>query len=119
MHLGNPFWKYVIVFSVLGAVLAYQYIKRLNESAVPTSILQQEYVQLPSLFSNKCESSKSQGVELESTGGSRPAQRQGSERIVFVENASDRIIMVDVGSGVSSSVPGGNGDTAIHAVGYQ
>ena len=95
-----------------------QYLKRINEGVVPAGVLQQEYVQLPSVFGG----GGGEGIELKSKGGARPAPGQkSSERIVMVENASDRIIMVDVGAG-GVSQPGagaGDGDTASKDVGYQ
>lgn len=107
-----------------------QYLKRLNEGAVPQGVLQQEYVQLPNFFGKGgggggTFTSKHEGVELERKGGTRPCPgMKGSDRIVMVENASDRIIMVDVGGGGSTSSgrqesSGGNGDTASQDVGYQ
>lgn len=169
MHLGNPFWKYVIVAVIVGSILAYQvacahhplctaahllspvccvrprkrgegatwladfvrvraqYLKRVNEGVVPAGVLQQEYVQLPSMFGGGG-GGGGDGVELKSKGGTRPCPgMKGSDRIVMVENASDRIIMVDVGGGGSSQRGAGagdggaskDGDTASKDVGYQ
>jgi len=124
MHLGNPFWKYIIVAIVVSVVLAFQYLKRLNDGAIPGAA--QEYVQLPNLFGGGggAAGGRKEGVELESKGGARPCQgMKSSDRIVQVENASDRIIMVDVGGGGGSAqtsrAGAGNGDTASQDVGYQ
>jgi len=121
MHLGNPFWKYIIVALVVGVILAFQYLKRINEGVVPAGVLQQEYVQLPNFLGGGGSSGKKDGVELESKGARPCPGMKGSDRIVMVENASDRIIMVDVGGGAA---PGGSGvtsssDTASQDVGYQ
>ena len=105
----------------------YQYLKRINDGAVPAGVLQQEYVQLPSMFGGG--GTRDSSVELKNKGGTRPCPgMKGSDRIVMVENASDRIIMVDVGGGSSQSASGGgggggggggDGDTASKDVGYQ
>ena len=98
-----------------------QYLKRINEGAVPAGVLQQEYVQLPNFLGGGGSSGKNDGVELENKGARPCPGMKGSDRIVMVENASDRIIMVDVGGGAA---PGGSGvtsssDTASQDVGYQ
>lgn len=100
-----------------------QYLKRLNDGAIPAGVLQQEYVQLPTLFGGSSGGGgRKEEVELESHGGSRPCKgMKSSDRIVQVENASDRIIMVDVGGGSSGSsrAGGSKSDKASVHSGYQ
>jgi len=113
---------YVKVSTDVGCKCA-QYLKRLNDGVIPAGVLQQEYVQLPTLFGGSSGGGgRKEGVELESHGGSRPCKgMKSSDRIVQVENASDRIIMVDVGGGDSgSSWAGGrkSDKTSVHS-GYQ
>lgn len=98
-----------------------QYIKRINEGAVPAGVLQQEYVQLPNFLGGGNSSGKKEGVELENKGARPCPGMKASDRIVMVENASDRIIMVDVGGGGAAPPVSraGNGDTASEDVGYQ
>lgn len=88
---------------------------------MPAGVLQQEYVQLPNFLGGGGSlSGKKEGVELESKGARPCPGMKGSDRIVMVENASDRIIMVDVGGGGAAPGSGaGNRDTASEDVGYQ
>jgi hypothetical protein len=103
-----------------------QYLKRINDGIVPAGVLQDQYVQLPSFMGGGggTGGSGKDGFELKNKGGTKPCPgMKGSDRIVMVENASDRIIMVDVGGGSSAAPSGGkngSGDTASQDVGrYQ
>lgn len=122
MHLGNPFWKYIIAALVVGGVLGAHYLKRINDGVVPAGVLQQEYVQLPTFMTAPAGAAAdgrqrdgSGGVELKANasngkGGTRPCPgMKASDRIVMVENASDRIIMVDVGGSGGGAAAGSGG----------
>mmetsp|Transcript_27257 Transcript_27257/g.89017 ORF Transcript_27257/g.89017 Transcript_27257/m.89017 type:complete len:776 (+) Transcript_27257:63-2390(+) len=101
MKMSSPFWKYVIASALVGFILSARYIWKHRE-AIAESSKPNEYVELPDIWGRF---STTEAEDVNKRGGARPCPGMtANERVIMVENASDRIIMVDIGE-TSSNQP--------------
>lgn len=110
MSLGNPSIKYLVLCCITAAALVVYYLRRAGQ-AFPLSgsgVQTEAYVQLPDMFPSLVRT-RGGGSVRGAAGDTAGEAGAGPPRgVVEVENASDRIVMVDVGQ-VSGGTKRGGG----------